>query len=88
MKSTSNISCVTMDEYVEAFEQAWRTEPVLLSDVVKYLPPPSHSEYDVIATELLRIDIERRRVERNPPTTKDYWSCFPSCWARKIIASS
>lgn len=52
---------LTLDELIERFEDAWNAcEPPACPNVADYVPSSSVDNFESIAIELLRVDMERR----------------------------
>lgn len=68
-----------LDDYVEAFEQAWRSQG--FADPRSYLPAREDEMYMRVLRELLRIDLELGWESNRPRRLEDYRTGFPELFA-------
>src|SRR5258708_6931205 len=65
----------SLDDYVEAFEQAWRSARDV--DLKAFLPPAGDPLYAPVLRELVRIDLELGWESNRPRSLEDYRERFP-----------
>lgn len=64
----------SLDDVIEAFEDAWNCGTPALED---FLPPDNHPEYEELTGELLCVDLERRFRSGSPMPLEEYRRNFP-----------
>src|SRR4051795_11289720 len=69
----------SLDDYVEAFEQARRSRPEV--ELERFLPQPDDPLYRSVLRELVRIDLEYGWESNRPRSLEDYRAAFPSLFS-------
>ena len=73
---------MTLDDYVERFEDAWHeASEGAAPSLQPFLPPESQSEYEQICVELMRVDMEYRWDRNKKKRLTEYCQDHP--WLRQ-----
>ena len=75
IRGRSERAWLEVDEFVEAYELAWRREAA--PKLADFLPPPGHPQRREVWLELVRVDLELRWDQGCPKALDDYRHGFP-----------